>query len=422
MRVVLTIALKDLKLLRRDKMAIFFAFLFPLIYATFFGTIFSAGGGGGNTAMTILVVDQDQTDRSRSFIEALREAPELEVVPSSEEEAREEVRRGSEVAYILLPTGFGEASANRFTGQTPRVLIAADPKRKAEEGMLQGILTKYAAQDLQRLFQDPQAMEQQIETARSQLSLPGSDPLRQSLDRLFDEVLTLNALPNVPGNEGGFEMTPLEFESVPVIVEAEGPRNAYSISFPQGIIWGIMGCAASFGISLVIERQRGTLVRIQTGPVSRYQILGGKALACFLTTSGLAAVLLVLGAVVFSVQAPSLVYLFLAVASTATAFVGVMMLLSVVGKTEQAAAGIGWAVLLPMAMIGGAMVPLFLMPSWLQQLSHISPVKWAILAMEGAIWRGFTLSEMMFPCLILVGIGVACFAVGVRAFRWHVDA
>ena len=95
-----------------------------------------------------------------------------------------------------------------------------------------------------------------------------------------------------------------------------------------------------------------------------------------------------------------------------------MMLLSVLGKTEQAAGGIGWAVLLVMAMTGGGMIPLMFMPGWLRTVSHISPVKWAILSMEGAIFRGFSIQEMMLPCGILVGMGVLCFAIGVRAFQW----
>ena len=94
------------------------------------------------------------------------------------------------------------------------------------------------------------------------------------------------------------------------------------------------------------------------------------------------------------------------------------MLLSVLGKTEQSAGGIGWAVLLVMAMLGGGMIPLFIMPGWMQTLSHVSPVKWSILAMEGAIWRGFSFGEMMLPCGILLGVGLACFAIGVRAFSW----
>ena len=50
--------------------------------------------------------------------------------------------------------------------------------------------------------------------------------------------------------------------------ERTGPQNAYEISFPQGCIWGIMGCAAAFGITLVVERTRGTLVRLRMAPIS----------------------------------------------------------------------------------------------------------------------------------------------------------
>jgi ABC-2 type transport system permease protein len=95
-----------------------------------------------------------------------------------------------------------------------------------------------------------------------------------------------------------------------------------------------------------------------------------------------------------------------------------MMLLSVLGRTEQAASGIGWAVLLVLSMLGGGMIPYFFMPSWMRALSNVSPVKWSILAMEGAVWRGFTLTEMLLPAGILVGTGALFFAVGLRTFSW----
>jgi ABC-2 type transport system permease protein len=108
----------------------------------------------------------------------------------------------------------------------------------------------------------------------------------------------------------------------------------------------------------------------------------------------------------------------LAIVSASIAFVGIMMLLSVLGKTEQSAGGIGWGILLVMSMIGGGMIPLFALPSWMLTVSHFSPVKWAILSMEGAVWRQFTLGEMMLPCGILWAVGVVCFLIGVRAFAW----
>ncbi|RME31948.1 MAG: ABC transporter permease, partial [Candidatus Zixiibacteriota bacterium] len=50
--------------------------------------------------------------------------------------------------------------------------------------------------------------------------------------------------------------------------------------------------------------------------------------------------------------------------------------------------------MLVMSMTGGGMIPLMFMPRWMSAVGTISPVKWSILAMEGAIWRGFTFSQM----------------------------
>jgi ABC-2 type transport system permease protein len=59
------------------------------------------------------------------------------------------------------------------------------------------------------------------------------------------------------------------------------------------------------------------------------------------------------------------------------------------------------------------MVPLLVMPPWMQALSIISPVRWSILALEGAIWRGFSWAELLPPCAVLLGVGTAAFFLGV---------
>src|SRR5918993_163919 len=67
----------------------------------------------------------------------------------------------------------------------------------------------------------------------------------------------------------------------PVLRERRGPRNSFEVTFPQGVLWGLIGCAISFGLSLVNERTRGTFVRLAMSPLSRAQIVASKALACF---------------------------------------------------------------------------------------------------------------------------------------------
>jgi ABC-2 type transport system permease protein len=70
-----------------------------------------------------------------------------------------------------------------------------------------------------------------------------------------------------------------------------------------------------------------------------------------------------------------------------------------------------------MAMLGGGMLPLFMMPSWLQTLATASPVAWALTAIEGAVWRGFSLAELALPLIGLLLLGVGCLAIGTRAVR-----
>jgi ABC-2 type transport system permease protein len=73
--------------------------------------------------------------------------------------------------------------------------------------------------------------------------------------------------------------------------------------------------------------------------------------------------------------------------------------------------------MMPLAMLGGAMIPQFFMPKWMQTIGIVSPVRWAVMAIEGGVWRQFTPAEVAMPCLILISIGLICFALGTRGLR-----
>jgi ABC-2 type transport system permease protein len=190
-------------------------------------------------------------------------------------------------------------------------------------------------------------------------------------------------------------------ETVAVARERSGPPNAYSVSFPQSILWAILGAAAGFAITLVRERSSGTMVRLLSAPISRSAVLAGKALACFLTIC----------------EVGSVALLALGTASAGACFAGIAMLLSALGRTEQAVGGLAWGVLIVLAMLGGGMVPQIAMPAWMLSAGAISPARWTVQALEGAIWRGFTLGEMLLPCAVLLGFGALAFAVGAGRLR-----
>ncbi len=421
MMAIWTLAVKDLRILLRDKSGFFFTFFYPVLIAVFMGVIFSGGGDGSDShqsALVVYLVDQDRTDISQKFVETLAQSEDLQITPASLEQAQEDVRLGRKAAYILIKNGYGEARKNMFTSEAPIVEIGIDPSHRAEASLLTGLLLKYGAQDMQKIFSDHDLMRRQVEVSLQSLQehptgeSASLSNFLSSLDRYLAD--TTSSASNETWS--GFE--PLKVEEKKISRQRTGPPSSFAITFPQGIMWGIIACVTTFAVSLVTERNKGTLMRLLTAPLRSYQVLGSKALACFITTILVSIILMLIGIFVFGIRVASYFKLALGLVIVAGSFVGVMMLLSVLGKTERAASGIGWGVLLVFAMIGGGMLPLFFMPDWLKSLSSVSPIKWGILALEGAIWRVFTFRELLQPYLILATFGLVSFFIGARLFRW----
>jgi ABC-type Na+ efflux pump permease subunit len=245
------------------------------------------------------------------------------------------------------------------------------------------------------------------------VSDPADAPIELGIDpsRRADAALLLGVIQAAITPPSAAVMA--RIQTTQVAREQHGPRTGFEIVFPAMLIWGLLGCVATFAVSLVSERNSGTLLRLRAAPISLVSILGGKSLAC--ATACLADVLLlsVLGVVAFGVRIDDLPKYAAAVVACTVCFSGLTMVMSVLGKTEQAVAGAGWATLIVFAMLGGAMVPLSAMPGWLLSWSDASPVKWGIIALEGATWRDLRWSELCKPLGMLIGAGVASFATGV---------
>ncbi|MFQ5500456.1 MAG: ABC transporter permease [Candidatus Zixiibacteriota bacterium] len=412
MRAVWYIALKDLRLLWRYKPGLFFVVVFPLIMALFFGAIFSSSGDGAS-AMKIAVVDEDNTDYSRQFVAALNESQSLTTSAMPLDSAQSLVRRGKLLAYLRINEGFGQSSGFGIAGGS--LELGVDPRRKAEVGFLQGMIMEASFKPMQEMFTNPTVAKREIDKTLDQLNQADNLPdnvkapligLMSSLDKFIQTMDTNAAAENSP-------MSGPDLKIVEIAAQHEGPRSPWEITFPQALLWALIGCAASFGVSIVVERTRGTFLRLRIAPLSRMHILAGKGLACFIACILVMTLLLVFGVIVFGIHISSVGLLLAAMFCSAVCFVGIMMMMSVLGKTEESVGGAGWAILLVFSMTGGGMVPLMVMPSFMLTLSHISPVKWAILAIEGAIWRNFTPAEMALPLGILLSIGIIGFSLGV---------
>jgi ABC-2 type transport system permease protein len=420
LRAVLALAAKDLRLTLRNKGALFFSFVWPVVLVLFFGLIFGGIGGGKRGRIPIAVVDEDGTPASGRLVASLAGTEGLDPVGMTRAEGEAAVRAGKRVAAVVVPRGYGAATERPFGGDPARLEIETDPSRTAEAAMLEGILTGAAMKAFQVLFTDRQRSESMLETALADLEKGPAGPERDATRRFLGELRRFNARPSsaapAPGAEGSGGWRPVAIERRALRVERAGPESAFDVTFPQGVLWGIVGSALGFALSLVTERTHGTLTRLQMSPLARGHVLAAKALACFATLALVEALLFTLGPLFFGVRPASWPLLVAAALSVDVCFVGMMMLVSCAGRTEQTVGGLGWAIMLPLMMLGGGMVPLFAMPAWMQAAGTVSPVRWGILALEGAIWRGFGPAEMVLPCGILLAVGGVTFAVGAWLF------
>lgn len=416
MHPILVLAGKDLRLLWRDRVGLFWAVMFPLVFALVFGTIFSGGMKGGPAKLAVAVSDEDGSEASRAFVERLRQSPSLQVRDLGQEAARDLVRRGQLTAYVVVHKGYG-AGLTSFSQEQSCIEGGIDPSPRAEAGFLQGLLTEASLRQLQDQFSDPAKLRAVIAGATKEVGEDSAMPADQRL--LFRGILSAadsflsRVDPKLYGQ--GPQMASFRPRIVEVSSQPSGwPRSGFEIMFPAAMLWGVMGCAATFAISIVAERTAGTMLRLRAAPLSRGQILAGKGVACFAACMGVIMLLLVVGRVVGGVRISSPTAVAMGAVSTATAFVGLMMLMTVIGRTEQAVGSTGWAIITMLALVGGGMIPLIVMPTWMRTASYLSPVSWGIRALEGGIWRDFSLLEMLQPCGLLVGFGVLCFAAGVR--------
>jgi ABC-2 type transport system permease protein len=427
MGVISAMVRKDLKLLFRDKVTVFFTFGFPLIFATFFGSIFSDGSGGGS-GLQVAVSDLDKSPVSVAFVQRMDEVSELRVEVMPEFEAREATRKGRKVAFIILPAGFGAAFESLFTGGTPEVTIGVDPSRKAEAGLLQGVMMKLGVERFENAFSNTENLVQQLDESILAVEQDAEMPVewQSLLGEYLPRIKELAAQDGL-GIEGGDEdaaaagladaLTPLALNFEDVAISRAGPQNGYAITVPQAMYWAVMGVVMGFGVALVQEKSLGTMTRLVAAPISRIQILGGKAAGCFFALLIVMSTLFTFSRFVFGVPIEYPLKVLASLLSVSVCFVGIMMFLAALGKTERGMGSLGWGVMMVFAMFGGAMIPLFAMPEWMKSISDFSPVKWAILSFEGATWRNFSYQELMLPLVIMLILGAVLFLAGSRMMK-----
>jgi ABC-2 type transport system permease protein len=169
-------------------------------------------------------------------------------------------------------------------------------------------------------------------------------------------------------------------------------------------------------MSILQEDEEGTLARQFTTPTNRTLILAGKFLAVFLTVMLQGIVLLIAGRLIYGIRWGGPGAIVLALLGQMVASVGLAVLLVSFIKTSKQAGPIFGGALTGLGMLSGLFTTNIAMPESFNAIGNFTPQGWVLKA-----WRlslaGQLTSELVFPFLVLVVMGIVMFAVGALMFR-----
>jgi len=132
-------------------------------------------------------------------------------------------------------------------------------------------------------------------------------------------------------------------------------------------------------MSVAREREQGTFDQLLVTPFRPYEIMAGKALPSMLVGTIQAAGVLLVAQLWFRIPfAGSYLTLYTGLLAFLLAAVGIGLLLSAVAATMQQAMLYSMLLIMPFSLLSGLTTPISSMPSWLQYLTAINPLRYAI--------------------------------------------
>ncbi len=194
--------------------------------------------------------------------------------------------------------------------------------------------------------------------------------------------------------------------------------TSYDYAFSKVMFWGLIGGVASSVASIAIEKNSGTIIRLQVSPISKFDVLLGKSLACAVFLIASSIISWVFASVLFDIKTKSILFLILILISNTVFFTGLMTFLSSFVKTERAAGALSWSVLQLLACFSGIMFPITIMPAWMVTMTKLNPVMWPVQAMEIALWKEITFDTILLPMGVPILAGIIFFSISVYLFQW----
>lgn len=363
MKAYLQLTLAQLRLFARNRQVLFWSLLFPIFFMIMLGSFFGKGGAG---TIDVVVIDQDRTAASGTFVEALRDTK-VAIVKESQDvdKALDELKRGDQEIVVIVPQGYASS------------LAAKSPDTR-----------------IKLYYDDTNATTAQI----------GQTVVAQVADGISKQLTNYKPL---------------------VTVQAEGVQSLH-LKYMDFLVPGIVGMMIMSnnlnGVAGQIAswRERGILRRMQSTPLHASSFIAAQITARLILNASQAVIVLLVGNLVFGTQVNGSWLLLLAFVVMGTlAFMSIGFIIASLAKTPESAGPIAGFISFPLLFLGGVFFPIKNMPEWLQQAVKLIPISHLTTGLRQVMNVGATLSTLWPEFAILAGWMIVAFAISSFTFRWE---
>jgi ABC-2 type transport system permease protein len=401
---IITAAVKELVLLKRDRAGLLVLFLMPALLVIVITLVQeNVMELTGQKKTLVLFLDLDEGDLGKSLRQQL-ETGQLEIVvwdkrQKTKEDIQAAVAEGEYQVGVIIPEGstrkVQEETALLFQKDRPPeknspasqvpVLVYFDP------GVMPGFRTGLTAQ-LQMALEAIAIKTKMEELDRELHSLLDSLGVAEDFAPLPSaglSELTQRPLFILKDNRAGSGPT-----EVP-------PYNPVQQNVPAWALFGMFFTSIPIAGAILQERKSGIWIRLASLPVSNLLLFAGKVVAylgvcfCQFLLVGLIGTFLFsyMGLPAFTVSG-NLAAVLVIVFFSSLAACGFGIFLGMVCGSYEQASTLGSTAVVAAAALGGVMVPVYAMPQMMQRLSIISPLNWGLTAFHDLLVRGNSLSAI----------------------------
>ena len=310
------------------------------------------------------------------------------------------------------------------------------PSQSMALPLVRGLLAQHVMENVSPSVFSPSSplrkdMREQV-TANAQLPATRRDELVS----MFDSISRVQAASGAPGaepaasagsagsaavasNDGGFSV-PFATREVAASSQPEIHYNNDSHSFAGMGVQFILLMGVDMAVGLLTMRPLGLWKRLRAALLSRSKLLGSRIASTALIALIVFSVIYAVAFAFFKVRVEGSVIGFAAVLvafALLTASFG--LLIAALGKTPEATRGLAILATLLLVMLGGAWVPSFIFPQWLQTVSLFVPTRWAIDGLDAMTWRGPGPDAAVLPVLVMLGFTAGFGALVIARFEWE---